>query len=214
MDHNFLVSYEAETETISNPILCNQTLASSTNVPSSPTYISSSPQRTPPVQTRTPHNPAAEQDDQARDEPRNEPAKPLFGVEALMDSIKQAIQQRHDTFEHSDEMSSRRSSFSSTSPSNSPTTLDIPQQSQPIPDSSTNKPSLPHKPARGAKSDSAPPLSVPKAPPLALKAPKPTPKASRAATKKDSDRSQLLQSIEQGLKLRKTVTNDRSAPRV
>ncbi|XP_028416009.1 slowpoke-binding protein-like [Dendronephthya gigantea] len=155
-DHNFLVSYEAETETISNPILSKQTHASSTHVPSSPTYISSSPQRTPPIETRRPHIPAEKQDDKARNEPRDEPARPLFGVEALMDSIKQAIQQRHDAFDHSDEMSSRRSSFSSASPPNSPMPLDIPQPQSKQP-SNTSKPSLPNKPALAANTDQVPP---------------------------------------------------------
>ncbi|CAB3987658.1 slowpoke-binding -like [Paramuricea clavata] len=152
MDNDFVVSYEAETETVSNPLLRKQALTSSNDVPSSPTYVSSSPYQTPPVHSGTHEIQPEGQFDESRDQPRDEPARPLFGVEALMDSIKQAIQKRHDALENSDEMSSRRSSFSSTSPPNSPTSFDIPRSSELPPP----KPSIPNKP---------PPLQKPPVPP-------------------------------------------------
>ena len=219
-DHNFSVSYEAETETISNPILSKQLLTSSNDVPSSPTYGQSSSRETPPMKPQS-------HDEESREVPRDEPARPLFGVEALMDSIKQAIQKRHDVLEDSDEMSSRRSSFSSDSQPNSPVTLHIPKQSQvpPPKPSVPQKPSIPKKPAILPKSESRDrktPPTTHKAPPTTHKAPQP-PKASpvprtegnvNGKAKPESDRSELLKSIVQGSKLRKTVTNDRSAPRV
>ena len=213
MDVNFSVSYEAETETISNPILRKQALSSSNDVPSTPTYVPSSPPQTPPVYSAAPEIQPEKQLEASRDEP----ARPLFGVDALMDSIKQAIQKRHDALENSDasEASSRRSSFSSTSAPNSPAPPNVPEKSQLSP----TKPSVPSKPPPPAK----PPVprksegrDTHKVPPPAPKAPPAPPSKSSIGfqPKKGSARSELLKSIVQGSTLRKSVTNDRSAPRV
>lgn len=197
-------------------------LTSSNNLPSSSIHVSSSPpdSSTPPIRSEPHEIPP-------NTESRDEPARPLFGVDALMDSIKQAIQKRQDTLEHSDDMSSRRSSFSS-SPPNSPLLHDTSTK----PELPPPKPSLPNKPSELLKTASTKP-PVPSKPqisnsgPMALpNAPKKSPRAPPAPPippKKGNDdsqpsngsaRSELLKSIEKGSNLRKTVTNDRSAPRI
>lgn len=220
MDRNFSVSYEAETETISNPILRKPALTSSYDVPSSPTYTQTIPTHTQPSPRETSPMKPLSNDEESRDVPRDEPARPLFGVDALMDSIKQAIQKRHDVLENSDDTSSRRSSFSSGSQPNSPVPHDIPKQSQLPPPKPLvpQKPSLPQKPVIPSKSESV----ARRTPPTTRKAPPPpkvppTPPAEgheNIKSRQGPTRSELLKSIVQGSKLRKTVTNDRSSPRV
>ena len=235
---NLSVSYEAETERICNPILKKQTLPSSDE---SPEYFPSSPDQTPPNQIRTHKITTDTPLDVSHDQTRDEPARPLFGVEALMDSIKQAIEKRHDVLEQSDEMSSRRWSFSSVSPTNSPTAVDVPEKQQLSPGEHpiSSKPRLSEKPSLTTHKEPPPtfrvpppapkaPPPVPKVPPPVPKVPPPAPKVpprapktpstpqakSNIRSKEGSGRSELLKSIIKGSNLRKTDTNDRSAPRL
>ncbi|XP_046855898.1 slowpoke-binding protein-like [Xenia sp. Carnegie-2017] len=144
----------------------------------------------------------------------------LFGVEALMDSIKQAIQQRHDVLEQSeDEANSRRSSFSSTSSDTHTSPLTSESQNLSTSKNLPDKPSLSKKPFI-TKSDSLPQQkTLPSHPKTTPSMPK-APPVSSILHRNDgnqgnkSERQNLLKSIIEGRTLRRTVTNDRSAPRV
>ena len=222
--HTSLVIYNAETDTVSAPSFNYEPSISSPNI-SSP-QPDTSPNQSP--------RPSRKQKTDPEDRGK-EPPRPLFGVEALMDSIKQAIDLRHNTMNDSDE-SSRAASFSSGSPPPSPrlpakyATEKPPPSSQKPPLSqrpsvSSQKPSLSHKPSLPKKpiqNTASPKSDVPTPPPPMPKGtpppPPPKPKSSNGVQfrpqKAGTGRSALLKSITDGSKLRPTVTKDRSTSRV
>lgn len=224
------VTYDPEEEKISNPILLKRPVEivvtspehslsdeASLDLSKAVKYDVSSQELEydPSMDTETRPSDAMKHDSSGDQRKRS-----LFGVEALMDSIKQAIQQRHDVLEQSeDEANSRRSSFSSTSSDTHTSPLTSESQNLSTSKNLPDKPSLSKKPFI-TKSDSLPQQKtlpshskttpyMPKAPPV-----------SSILHRNDgnqgnkSERQNLLKSIIEGRTLRRTVTNDRSAPRV